>query len=339
MKWFKWFIYAILLVTLGFVLAAFWLNSSFAQDQGSATRTSTRFILPAGASLTTTIDKLAAEGFITNRYASWYHVLRAEDVEVQAGVYSIPVGTAAADVWAKLTAGKVVPPGVKVTFPEGYTIDRMAKRLTENGLPGDAFRTYTTDPKTVTAFRNEFAWLPTDLLSLEGYLFPDTYIFPEASTPELIVRTVLRNTEKQYTPYFQRGLPNNLSFGEFITLASLVEGEVRSDADRRMVADVFLRRLADSYPLQSCATLQYILKEDKKQFSIADTKIDSKYNTYQVVGLPPGPVDNPGKRSLEAVLNRTPNEAYFFLSVPATGETIFSKTFEEHLANKAKYGL
>ena len=339
MKWFKWFIYIILLAAAIFVGVAFWLNSSFAKDQGSATRTSTRFILPAGAALSTTIDKLAAEGFIANPYASWYYLLKSGDAEVQAGVYSIPVGTTAADVWTKLTLGRVVPPGLKVTFPEGYTIDRMAKRLTDNALPGDAFRTYATDPATIKFFRGEFPWLPADLLTLEGYLFPDTYIFPEASTPELIVRTILRNTEKQYTPYFKQAFPNNLSFAEFITLASLVEGEVRSDADRRMVADVFLRRLADSYPLQSCATLQYILKEDKKQFSIADTKIDSKYNTYQVVGLPPGPVDNPGKRSLEAVLNRTPNEAYFFLSVPATGETIFSKTYEEHLMNKDKYGL
>ncbi len=124
-----------------------------------------------------------------------------------------------------------------------------------------------------------------------------------------------------------------------LVLASIVEGEVRTDADRRMVADLFLRRIASGMPLQSDATVRYALGETKVKHSLADLAVDSPYNSYTNKGLPPGPVSNPGLSSIRAAFDPLPNPYVYFLNNPETGQTVFAETFEEHVANKAKNGL
>jgi UPF0755 protein len=118
-----------------------------------------------------------------------------------------------------------------------------------------------------------------------------------------------------------------------------VEKEVRSEEDMKTVAGIFWKRVKDEYLLQSCATLAYILGEDKTQYSYEDTQINSVYNTYLNPGLPPGPVSNPGLNAIQASINPEENDYYYFLSDPKTGKTIFSKTLEEHNLNKVRYGL
>ena len=126
---------------------------------------------------------------------------------------------------------------------------------------------------------------------------------------------------------------------EALTLSSIVEMEVRTDADRKIVADIFRRRIDAGMPLQSDATVRYALGVTKVKHSLTDIAVDSPYNTYVNKGLPPGPISNPGLSSLQAVLTPTPNQYLYFLNNPNTGETVFAKTFEEHIANKAKNGL
>jgi UPF0755 protein len=126
---------------------------------------------------------------------------------------------------------------------------------------------------------------------------------------------------------------------EILTMASILEKEVKSENDMKIASGIFWDRIEAGMPLQSCATVAYVLGQEKKQYSIADTQISSPYNTYLVKGLPPGPIDNPGMNSIEAAIYPTKTEYQFFLTDPATGNTIFSKTLEEHAANKAKYGL
>ena len=122
-------------------------------------------------------------------------------------------------------------------------------------------------------------------------------------------------------------------------MASIIEREVRSDEDRKVVSGIFWNRIKAGQALQSCATLSFILGVSKKQYSIADTQIKSPYNTYLNTGLPPGPISNPGLSTIEAAINPQDSQFNYFLSDPETGLTIFSKSFEEHNANKAKYGL
>ena len=127
-----------------------------------------------------------------------------------------------------------------------------------------------------------------------------------------------------------------LTLFQGVTLASIIEKEVRTDQDKKIVADLFLRRMAAGIPLQSDATVNYVTGKSALQPTIDDTKTESLYNTYLHQGLPPGPICNPSLASLAAVASPQPNEYFYYLNTPE-GETIFSKTFEEHKLNKAKY--
>ncbi len=123
---------------------------------------------------------------------------------------------------------------------------------------------------------------------------------------------------------------------EIIIMASLLEREVPTYQDQRIVSGIFYQRLKTNYPLESCATIAYILGIDKWRYSIEDTRIESPYNSYLNIGLPPGPICNPGLSAIKAAIYPQENEYNFFLSKP-NGETVFSKTLEEHNENKAKY--
>jgi UPF0755 protein len=124
-----------------------------------------------------------------------------------------------------------------------------------------------------------------------------------------------------------------------LVLASILETEVRTESDRRIVADIFLRRIEVGMPLQSDATVRYALGEIKIKHSLDDISVESPYNTYANKGLPPGPISNPGLVSIWAALDPAPSPYWFFLNNPETGKTVFSATFEEHIVNKAKNGL
>jgi len=178
--------------------------------------------------------------------------------------------------------------------------------------------------------------------SLEGYLFPDTYFVGEKESGETLVDKFLNNFQKKVVTKISADAdlanqPETLH--EIITLASIVEREAKTKEDRRIIAGIFKRRLADHYPLQSCATLAYALGVDKKQFSLEDTKVDSPYNTYRFVGLPPGPIANPGLDAILAAIHPQESDYYYFLSNLQTGKIIYSKTAEEHNSNKRKNGL
>ena len=174
--------------------------------------------------------------------------------------------------------------------------------------------------------------------SLEGYLFPDTYrIFENASIND-VVRKMLVNFDKKLTPVMREDIKKqNKTIYEIITLASVIEKEVRSLEDKKMVSGIFWDRIKNGQALESCATLAYVLGENKKQYTLEDTKINSPYNTYQNRGLPPGPIANPGLDSIIAAIYPTPNDYNFFLSKFEDGQTVFSRTYEEHLRNKAKF--
>ena len=115
--------------------------------------------------------------------------------------------------------------------------------------------------------------------------------------------------------------------------------EVKSPDDKSMVGGIFWNRIRDNRPLQSCATIAYILGINKKQYSYEDTKVQSPYNTYLNPGLPPGPISNPGIESIKAAIYPKPTNYFYFLSDPETGKTYFAKTIDEHNSNKAKFGL
>lgn len=281
---------------------------------------------------------LGARGIISSELPFLYYLFREHlRTKLQAGNYGLSGTMSVRDIVAKIVRGETVEKGVKVTFPEGMTAEDMAAKLDAAGLPGDAFLNIVRHPDPSLRIRYPFlAAVPAEA-SLEGFLFPDTYFFDLKQGADAIVSKMLDGFQVRAEPLLA-SLPEGQRYDALI-LASIVETEVKTDGDRRIVADIFKRRIALGMPLQSDATVRYALGVTKVKHSLADISVDSPYNTYANKGLPPGPVSNPGLSSIRAVLNPTSNTYLYFLNNPSTGETVFSTTFEEHVANKAKNGL
>jgi UPF0755 protein len=266
----------------------------------------------------------------------WEKNLRGKTV---AGDYLLSGQLTIPEVALKLTQGEVESFSVTVTFPEGWESRRIAERLMANKLPGEAFLNLVQHPKP--EWRDRFTFLQSSPknASLEGFLFPDTYTFYKAANAEDIIVAMLGNFEKHWNAVNISPSDATRSPFAIVTMASIVENEVTSTADRKLVADLFWRRIAAGQRLESDATVKYILQENKIQHTFEETRTDSPYNTYTNKGLPPGPIGNPGIDALGATLHPTPNQFVFFLSDAVTGETVFAKTFEEHVANKKAHGL
>ncbi len=227
---------------------------------------------------------------------------------------------------------------VKITIPEGFEFRQIADRLEEAGLiDRDVFYDLAENEPFDYDFIRD---LPQRENRLEGYLFPDTYLFTkDTDTEKTILDAMLKRFDEVVNTDANRARAQELgmSLDEVVTLASVIEREALGDADRKDVSSVFHNRLKSTeYPyLQSCATVQYVLQERKAVLSEADTKISSPYNTYQNKGLPIGPIASPGAASIEAALY--PNQTdYLFFVLGSDGEHHFSKTYEEHLANMKK---
>ena len=172
---------------------------------------------------------------------------------------------------------------------------------------------------------------------MEGYLFPDTYEVPSDATAKDIVKLMAKTFDEQLTDDMREAAAKyGLSIHEFVTLASLIEKGVMDDDDRPKVAQVFLKRLEVEMPIQSCATIQYLLKEPKEDLTFEDLKIDSPYNTYENPGLPPGPIASPGEKALEAAAHPSATNYLYFVA-DRKGKTYYSETFDEHMEKVEKY--
>lgn len=257
-----------------------------------------------------------------------------------AGQYTFSGKLAFDDIARKLIDGDVVPKSVRVTFPEGFTMKQIAARLSEHDLPGAEFLALAEKP-TPELLRT------SDLLSglpaganLEGFLFPDTYEFAFHASAMDIAQIFLRNFDTRFDDTLRAEMKRQQkNIYEVVIMASLLEAEVRSESDRKLVSDLFARRNFAGMPLQSDATVRYALGIDKSQYSGVDIATKSPYNTYVNKGLPVGPIDNPGSIALRAALFPAANDFWYFLSDQKTGETIFSRDFEEHKKNKLLHGL
>ncbi|MFA5129749.1 MAG: endolytic transglycosylase MltG [Patescibacteria group bacterium] len=170
--------------------------------------------------------------------------------------------------------------------------------------------------------------------SLEGYLFPDTYSIYEDDIASLVHKQLdqfesVVNTVPNETLRMKTGM----TWHQVLTIASIVQDEVRSKDEMKTVAGIFLNRLHASMPLQSDATINYIVRKGNARATSDDLNIDSPYNTYKYPGLPPGPIGNPGLDAIQAVLNPTASDYVYFLT-DNSGKVYYAKTFTEHVANK-----
>ncbi len=264
-----------------------------------------------------------------------YARFRGLEGALQAGSYHLSGWMSAIEVMDKIVSGDAEFNEITVTIPEGFTVAQIAGRFEEVGLfPREDFQDAAVAGPTYGDL-----WVLADLppgKTLEGYLFPDTYrIFP-TSTPETVVRRMAEHLQRVIDGRIMEDIQSSAStLHEILTLASIVQKE-SPEQDMPAIAGVFWNRLRIGQPLESDATVNYALGTSKLQPTFRDTEVDHPYNTYRFRGLPPGPIGNPGLAAIDATVHPVEHDFYFFLHKP-TLETVFSRTFDEHLAAKARY--
>jgi UPF0755 protein len=294
------------------------------------------FEIQRGQNLDQIAANLQREGFIRSDLTfSLYARARGYSASLQAGKYALSGNLNAIEILNKIRTGDAVFDDVVVTFPEGWSIRQMGALLEDRGLFSQAAfeEAATMRPE----YRDLWALERVDQGQLlEGYLFPDTYhVFPN-STPESVVRKMVGHLQEQLSGELIKEIRNQeRTLHDVLTLASIVQREAPEE-DMQEIAGVFWKRLVERWYLESDATINYILRTNKLQPTFADTEVESPYNTYQNFGLPPGPIGNPGLRAIKAALHPQENPYYFFLHKP-DGETVFSRTFREHIQAKRRY--
>lgn len=280
--------------------------------------------IPKGSTVAGIADSLFQHHIITDR-KNFVLAARYLDFErrLKAGVFAIEQYLPNNKILEILDRGRSVT--TRVTFPEGVRISEMAAIVRKKtGLDSTRFASLCFD----SAFARSTG---LNKSSLEGYLLPETYHFDVGISEELVVRQMRR----QFNSFFNDSLRARceevgMSVQDVVTLASIVEGEAILDEERPTIASVYLNRLKIGMALQADPTIQYLIKGKPRRLYQEDLDIDSPYNTYKYAGLPPGPVNNPGKNSILAVLYPEETEFYYFVA-DGKGRHKFSRTFREHL--------
>lgn len=287
-------------------------------------------------------DKVIKSGMVFNYYTKFNNL-----TGFQAGTYQFAASMALSEISKALKDGDVAEKEAqaRITIPEGYDIDQIADVVAKKtSFSKNDFLTTISDndffQTLLTAYPNllQSAAEATDVrYRLEGYLFPATYNYYENMTLKELVASMVAKTDSIMSKYYTQIKQKNLSVHEVLTLASLVEKEGVKEDDRKNIAQVFFNRIAADMPLQSDISILYSLGEHKEDVTIEDTQVDSPYNLYNNTGYGPGPFDNPSEQSIQAVLNPTANNYYYFVADMTTGKVYFSATYDEHLVNKEKY--
>jgi UPF0755 protein len=286
------------------------------------------FTIPENATFSQVLDTLAAHGLIGNRFAFKLRArLTSADRKVHAGPYAASRGTSAGALLRMLAEGRTA--SVRVTIPEGLTIAEVADIASrELGVSSDSFVAAARD----TALADSFGIRAP---SLEGFLHPDTYLLAQDARAHDLIALMVRQFDASWKPEWTARLDSiHMDRLEVVTLASIVEGEAKVDQERETIAGVYLNRLRIGMALQADPTVQYAIQlatgERKKRLYTRDYRTPSPYNTYLHPGLPPGPVNSPSLRSIEASLYPADVPYLYFVARP-DGHHIFSRTYQEHL--------
>lgn len=302
------------------------------------------FILLEGESMFHVAKQLSDAQLIKSRVLFvLYLVATRQRKQLHAGQYLFEGPLSLNALVAELSDPRIpLRKEIEVTLIEGWTFVQMSQYFEQvfhdfyRGNFGKEFETLARS----NHFQDKYDFLSEKPVaaSLEGYLFPDTYRFFQEATPLDVIERLLKNFGSKLDANTRNNiLREGRTIHEITTLASILEREVRTLQDKQMVADILYRRLEVGMPLQVDATVNYITGKNDPSVSGIDLEIDSPYNTYRYVGLPPGPISNPGMDSLFAAIYPTPNEYWYFLTTLDDGKVIYSKAFAEHQENQAKY--
>jgi UPF0755 protein len=258
-----------------------------------------------------------------------YARLKGAEGRIKAGAYLFNDGMTPAVILHKLLTGDVYVR--RFTVPEGYSMYQIAELLDRRGIVGkDAFLEQCVNPALLFE-------LGIRASSVEGYLYPCTYDIAPRTTASALVREMVCQFRKRLSAELEaRAKAVHMSTGEILTLASMVEKEAVAPGDRPLIASVFYNRLKKKMPLQSDPTAVYKIRAFAGKVSKKDIMINNSYNTYKIMGLPPGPIGNPGSDAIEAVLNPAKTKYLYFVA-KMDGTHYFSATLEEHNNAVNKY--
>jgi len=287
------------------------------------------FEVAKGESAKSAGDRLAELGLIRSRLF-WQLLCRYSGEQIKAGNYRVDIPSNTITIHRLLVSGRQML--LRVTIPEGLTISKTA-RLMENSniCSSDEFIAAASDPEITESYR-----IPGP--GMEGYLYPDTYLFPSGYPAAMVVRAMADNFFARVAKMDERiPLMQPEELNKLVILASIVEREYRLDEEAPLMAGVFKNRLDIGMALQSCATVEYVMTEIQGKphpevLSTRDTEIRDPYNTYMNPGLPPGPIASPGAVALKAAFSPAKSDYLYFRLVEAnSGKHYFSRTLDDHI--------
>ena len=289
------------------------------------------FEVKSGMTLKQVSQELFRQNLIRNANA-FQVIALIQDKEklIKVGEYYISPSMLPAEILQRITSGKTVLHSV--TIPEGYRITEIANLLEEKDLADKNI--FLQEGKNVELLEG----IPTS--SLEGYLFPDTYHFGKRTTEAAIINKMVETFKERALKqeFLKRAEDLGFSYHEIITLASLIEKETGKDSERKQISSVFHNRLKKNMLLQTDPTVIYVIDIFDGNIRKRDLNIDSPYNTYRYKGLPPGPIANPGLKSIIAALYPATTSNLYFVS-KQDGSHKFSATLNEHNRAVQKYQL
>jgi len=319
----------------GFAFVPFFGTGIYLPVEKSSTE-NIEFLVEKGEGAKEISVKLKKEGLI--RWSSlfrFYVLIKEVSGKLKAGKYLFSKAMNIPDMVDKFVSGDVVKK--EITIIEGWNLKDIGEYFEEKGITTLEELFQISQSKIWKSEEFDFLEGKSNRVGLEGYLFPDTYEIYQKTNLEEIVRKMLNNFDKKLSSDLREEIEKQgKSIFEIVTMASLLEKEVQTLEDKKIVSGILWERLKNKIPLQVDATIIYLTGKKSSKISREETQIDSPFNTYKYKGLPLGPICNPGLESILAAIYPEDSDYLYYLSTPE-GETIFSRTLEEHNMAKAKY--
>lgn len=298
----------------------------------SPTSNPTLFVIHPGDGFRSITRRLVKMGIVQSPFKfRVFARLNNRDKRIKAGEYHLSPSQSPREILDKLIDGDVIL--YRLTVPEGYNLAQIARLVVTVGLGNEKrFLNAAHDAQLIRS-------LNITAPSLEGYLFPDTYHFPRAVGPDKIIRTMVRRLKAVYTPQWQEvARQKGFTLHEVLTLASIIEKETGAPQERALISSVFHNRLKKKMRLETDPTVIYGIADFNGNLTRKHLKTPGPYNTYLNVGLPPGPIANPGAEAIKAVLFPE-NTRYLFFVSKKDGTHHFTKNFSAHKQAVRKYQL
>lgn len=340
----QWYIVALLACLAAVVWFVTWESSPISRDTRPV-----RVIIPAGSNTRSIADVLLEKGLIRNGLVFRLTArVGGQQEHLKPGAYDFSRSMSLFEIIRKISSGDVAARWV--TIPEGFTIRQIGRVLQKEEILGseEFVRAATTEGLKYAGI------VPVASERLEGYLFPDTYLFAPGSTTDDVLKTMLESFRQKVTRKMDGKVESSALISRFaasgqlataskagrdwytvLTVASMIEREARVPKDRPLISAVIWNRLKKGMKLEIDATVLYAMQRHKSRLTYADLKVQSPYNTYFIQGLPAGPIANPGVSSIKAAINPAAVD-YLYYVARRDGSHIFSRTLDEHNRAKAR---